>query len=759
MNEGRRKSRKPEIVTLPFFCHSHPLVTSQLPASPKQTQNKLTRRRSVREERKNWKQIIPAWAQLALMLWMALTSQSYQNSALSPATKVIRTLDGYGAILTEQTYLNGTLKDTWAQNHDAVGHRTFLQEINNPSLPYTFKYQADGNLVEEDFAPGAYYYYGYTTDGRLSARQTPTKYQAVTRDSVGRITASAQTLYGTTVLTESLTWRGDSSQSGDAITRNGSTSPSESRAYGYDSRGHLTGAAFSPSAGLNGSASYAFDGGAAGGLGLRTRVTLGMGLSGLNTTSYGNFARLSSEALSGSLTNSIGTPVTQSYDAAGNVATRTWGSTTDTLTWDAFGQLVGITRTGATAWSAVYDGLGRRLQTTQGSLVIQSSYDPEVEFLDLAETVISGSSTRYWKVVGPDLSGHYGGMQGTGGTEAIYNGATGVTKTVMSDTYGHAEGVLNNSTGIFTWNPSLSDGYGALPGSSSPVVLNGSNDLATALAWRGHFIDAFGYYYLGARYYAPDSASLSPDPLGHAASMDLYSFCNGDPVNNFDPDGRLQTQVNNQDSGIYGISGSAQGGNSSGTFLQLNYDVQTPSSRNGLNYIGATSLSGVADSATSLLEKVNSENFMNPASGGFPNGSFSAKATALTFASLAVTTIVPEEAELGATVEIPTLTISVSKYPDLAENILNAQQAGHPNMLTYGGDAAANRAAALQNVPNISGLSRDEYPFASSMEGGANSWVGHIPPSQQNSQGALMKNFFKANGLKPGDKYNVKIGD
>jgi hypothetical protein len=31
---------------------------------------------------------------------------------------------------------------------------------------------------------------------------------------------------------------------------------------------------------------------------------------------------------------------------------------------------------------------------------------------------------------------------------------------------------------------------------------------------------------------------LSPDPKGQAASMSLYDFCNGDPVNNWDPDGR-----------------------------------------------------------------------------------------------------------------------------------------------------------------------------------------------------------------------------
>ena len=102
---------------------------------------------------------------------------------------------------------------------------------------------------------------------------------------------------------------------------------------------------------------------------------------------------------------------------------------------------------------------------------------------------------------------------------------------------------------------------------------------------------------------------------------------------------------------------------------------------------------------------------------------------------------------------IPELEISASKYPELAENILNAQKAGHPDILTHGGDIAANRAAALEGVPNIKPFSRDEYPFASSMEGGGGSWVGHVPVSQQNAQGALMKNFFKQYNIQPANEW------
>jgi len=117
------------------------------------------------------------------------------------------------------------------------------------------------------------------------------------------------------------------------------------------------------------------------------------------------------------------------------------------------------------------------------------------------------------------------------------------------------------------------------------------------------------------------------------------------------------------------------------------------------------------------------------------------------------------EAAVDVAEDLPEVEFSASKYPELTENIQNAQNAGHPDVLTHGGDAAANRAAALKDVPNnFPGLSRDEYPFASSMEGGGGSWVGHVPVSQQHAQGAILKNFFARSSIKAGDKYRVIIG-
>ncbi|MCI0527425.1 MAG: NucA/NucB deoxyribonuclease domain-containing protein, partial [Nitrospira sp.] len=106
---------------------------------------------------------------------------------------------------------------------------------------------------------------------------------------------------------------------------------------------------------------------------------------------------------------------------------------------------------------------------------------------------------------------------------------------------------------------------------------------------------------------------------------------------------------------------------------------------------------------------------------------------------------------------LPELTIDYNRYPDLAENIWHAQQAGHPNVLTHGGDGVANRAAALKGVPKVRGFSRDEYPFASSMEGGSGAWIGHIPGLQQRAQGGLISTFVQNFGILPGQQYGVRV--
>jgi RHS repeat-associated protein len=279
--------------------------------------------------------------------------------------------------------------------------------------------------------------------------------------------------------------------------------------------------------------------------------------------------------------------VTSAYDADGNVISRSWslpgsggqGGVTQTLTWDAFDRLIQVSQRDSSQngydWTAIYDGLGRRISTTLQPVannvdtgaptVTASIYDPQVEFLEIGVNV---NGVQAYKVYGPDLNGVYGGLQGTGGLEATIMNGTGVATGVINDYFGN--GVATVSGGNVTWNTTKVGGYGPLPDSAA-TPLTDATQLAQAIVWRGHYIDPTGFYNLGARYYEPVSGRfLSPDPMGHASSPSLYDFCNGDPVNNFDPDGRCLDYLNSPtfyyDRGVGPGSGVNISNDAPGTF-------------------------------------------------------------------------------------------------------------------------------------------------------------------------------------------------
>jgi deoxyribonuclease NucA/NucB len=114
----------------------------------------------------------------------------------------------------------------------------------------------------------------------------------------------------------------------------------------------------------------------------------------------------------------------------------------------------------------------------------------------------------------------------------------------------------------------------------------------------------------------------------------------------------------------------------------------------------------------------------------------------------------------------PELKIDWRRYPKLADNIWHAQMAGWPKVLTYNGPdltlRRAQRNAAMHfehagaryEIPHI--LSRDEYPFACTREGGG-VWVGHIPPAQNSAQGGMIATFLLANRIVAGSKFAVTV--
>jgi RHS repeat-associated protein len=188
--------------------------------------------------------------------------------------------------------------------------------------------------------------------------------------------------------------------------------------------------------------------------------------------------------------------------------------------------------------------IGRRISTTMTDvrasaalphvLTTASTFDPEVEFLEIATTI---NGKRTWKIYGPDLDGRFGGLQGIGGLEATIQETGNISTGLLTDAFGNGVGTISGNS--LTWHKNRSGSYGILPGHTA-LSPNESVTVAQATAWRGKSADATGFYNLGARYYEPSGGRfLSADPMGHSASISLYDYANGDPVNFADPDGRV----------------------------------------------------------------------------------------------------------------------------------------------------------------------------------------------------------------------------
>jgi RHS repeat-associated protein len=468
----------------------------------------------------------------------------------------VRVYDGYGQISQETVSVSGTTVSQWNRSWDGAGRRSALNwqlaaQGGGAGSQYAMQYNGAGLLTQVTNS-GSAYQFDYADNGLLQKRTTPLWTQTiVSRDGQGRVLSESVSARGITPVSETLTWRNDSRINSHAVVYSGSgaLAPSESRTYGYDPRGRVVSEPFKLS-GSQQSASYYFDqsapggAGSEGGLGVRTLQIFG-GSYGYEVEAQNNFKQVTQD-----LNAPPGTAysiVNQGYDALGSGTSRAIvNGQTQTLTWDGLGRLVSVKSRNASNngndWASVYDGLGRRVKTTQqtvtggnptgGISTLVYYYDPQVEFLQLG---MSNQGVRTWNVYGPDANGVYGGQQGTGGLEAQVDETTGATTGMLGNYFGDVVGTVTSSNLSI---PAIAlGGYGPMPGS-------GVSSLAPA--WRGRYLDWTGFYWMGARYYEPASGRfLSADPLGHGASMSLYDYANGDPVNGLDPDGRFGKMVGN----------------------------------------------------------------------------------------------------------------------------------------------------------------------------------------------------------------------
>ena len=481
-------------------------------------------------------------------------AQSYASTSTGTSTLVSRGYDGYGQLTSETTSLNGTTLSSWNQTWDEAGRRvTLSSNIDSNRVPqYHFSYNALGLMTSSQNGSGTCSY-TYADNGLLSGKSSPFGTLILARDNLGRIGEEAieRNSDKAMLLYEHLDWKSNDLLLDYKVLGSSLGLLQETRSYNYSSDNRIAQESFTMFNSSNEQAlpngpqiaQYLFDetaflkfnSGKLNSLGVRTTQVINNKI-GNCVTGENSFAQVTQ---ANTYLFGICYDWMLRYDDSGNLINHSLENLTDQhLTWDSFNRLVGVEQKSTLAnnfnaqwsknysWKTVYDGLGRRIRTTSGSDTIKYYYDPEVEFLELGHSV-NGSLS--WNLYGPDRTGTYGGAQGIGGLECTYDEGAGITCDHVKNFFGDTVGVYTDTQAAVY--PSVLGGYGAMPGSSVGGNLEPQ--------WRGHYIDATGFVSMGARYYDPvDGRFLSPDPLGHDASLSLYDYCNGDPVNGLDPDGR-----------------------------------------------------------------------------------------------------------------------------------------------------------------------------------------------------------------------------
>jgi uncharacterized Zn-binding protein involved in type VI secretion len=112
---------------------------------------------------------------------------------------------------------------------------------------------------------------------------------------------------------------------------------------------------------------------------------------------------------------------------------------------------------------------------------------------------------------------------------------------------------------------------------------------------------------------------------------------------------------------------------------------------------------------------------------------------------------------------VPVVTFDEADFPEKVAHIrkaLNGRKSKTLTRRTGRSNIRKTRRAALKKVKNktrTAGKSWDEFPFASSMEGGAKAKVAEIDTSEQSKQGGTLSAFYQNNGITQGKKFKVQI--
>jgi RHS repeat-associated protein len=497
-----------------------------------------------------------------------------------------------------------------------------------------------------------------------------------------------------------------------------------------------------------------------------------------------------------------------SYDANGRLERESSPAGTVDYDYDAAGQL--LARRGDAVTAYEYDGAGRRIREAEPDLERTWRWDELGRLLQI-DTAAAGEEPRCTRVEVDAL----GELARVDGTDLMWDTAdllAPLTWMGRRAVVGHASPWALAGDGAAEWlAPDWQGTVGEVErdpwGAADPSPAG-----TPRLGYRGE-VEFDGETWLRNRVYAPATRSfLHPDPrppvVGTACAANPYHYAANDPVNRTDPlglrpisDSELQTYRDQMNRNIFERAGDfveenmdyvVAAGLVVGGGLLMATGVGGPL---GVMMIGAgvsagmqklttgevnwtqVAVDGVLGAATggvgaSLLRRtviVGGASLANGMADRGLNGENPFDATGIAMDLLTAGVAVAPGGRLGSETRvpaatpdpIPTVEFSRARGPGLGENFDEAVAQGHPTTLNRITDTALRdrqrRDALRGHAPAPEGQSLDEYPFASTSQGGAGSNVRAVPREEQNYQGGVLSRFYQDHGVGDGDPFHVRF--
>ncbi|MGW5651541.1 DNRLRE domain-containing protein [Streptomyces humi] len=417
----------------------------------------------------------------------------------------------YDQLGREISYSDGA-GNTAATQYDALGRVTKTTDSAPSTTTYTYDTAKDPRGLETSRTDSVAGIFAatYDADGDLTTESLPGGYTlTVGQDETGAETSRVYTQDSdSTVVASDST---DESVQGQVVADTDTAGQTRSRSYSYDAAGRLSRADDTDPDGACTRRDYTFDNNTN-----RTALATSTSDVGAACTSTGatttSYAYDSADRLvtSGTVYDAFGRTTTQAsgatigYYANDLVRQQTSGTSRQTWTLDAAGRLA--------AWTTESNSSGTWTQTAAKT----NHYGADGDSPDWTQETSSSISRD---------------VQGIGGDLGAVTSGTGDTVLELTDIHGDVTVQLPLDTSQSA-SAYASDEYGNPEGDTS----------ATRYGWLGgkqrSSETVTGATLMGVRLYDPTTGRfLSTDPIP-GGNANAYEYCNGDPLNRYDLDGR-----------------------------------------------------------------------------------------------------------------------------------------------------------------------------------------------------------------------------